>query len=76
MAKLKPKFLGPRFKLLGFHMSGPASHPYVLNKEMVMVKGRERKFLCGTDTAVGRGKVSTQPIFSHLWGTYMSFSFK
>jgi hypothetical protein len=65
-----------RPKLLGFHMSGLATCPYMPNKVTVMVKDKERRFITGLGHAMGRGRVSTQPIFSHLWGTDLNFRFK
>jgi hypothetical protein len=63
--------LDPRPKLLGFHVSGPSPHPYTPNK-----KAEKGGLLHGSGHAVGRGRVSTQLIFSHLWGTHMSCRFK
>jgi hypothetical protein len=34
-----------------------------------MVRGRGRRFISRPRHTVGRGQVSTQPIFSHLWGS-------
>jgi hypothetical protein len=45
LMKLKPEFSDPRPKLLGFYISGPATCPSTPNKEMVMGKGRERRFI-------------------------------
>jgi hypothetical protein len=54
-------------------MLGLATCPFMPNKEMVMVKG-ERKEIYYISQNIG--KVSTQPIFGHLRGTDMGFSFK
>jgi hypothetical protein len=43
------------------------------DKEMVIEKG---DLLHRPEHTVGRGRVSTPPIFSHLPGTDMSFGFK
>jgi hypothetical protein len=68
-------------KLLGFHISGLATWPNMLKKKKKKCKevwGRAEKggLLHCLGHTVGRSRVSTQPIFSHLWGTDMSFSFK
>jgi hypothetical protein len=55
-------------------MSGLATCPYMPDKEVVMVKAEKGDLLHGLERAMGRGRVSTQSIFSHLWGTEMSFS--
>jgi hypothetical protein len=42
-------------------------------------EGRERKFITQLGTHAvrrGRGRVSSQLVFSHLWGTDMSYRFK
>jgi hypothetical protein len=59
--KLSPEIesraeLDPWPKFLGFHISGLGTHPYMPNKETVMIQGRERRFITLT---MGRGKVST-----------------
>jgi hypothetical protein len=40
-----------------------------------MVKA-EKDLLHGSEHAVGRGRVSTKLIFSHLWDTDMTYRFK
>jgi hypothetical protein len=39
-------------------------------------EGRERRFIAQPGLAMGRGRVSTQLIFSHLPGTDMNYRFK
>jgi hypothetical protein len=41
-----------------------------------MVKAEKGGLLHSSGHAVGRGRVSTQLIFSHFWGTDMSYRFK
>jgi hypothetical protein len=62
----------PRPKLLGFLMSGLATFPICRIKRHG--EGRESKFITQLRTCVGRGRISTQSIFSHLWGADMSLS--
>jgi hypothetical protein len=38
------RVLGPKPKLVGFHISGPATPPYTPKKEMSNGEGRERRF--------------------------------
>jgi hypothetical protein len=64
MASAKTRILDPRPKLLKSHMPGLATGPYIPNKE-VMVKA-EKGLFHGLGHAVGRGRVNTQLIFSHL----------
>jgi hypothetical protein len=65
--------LEPRPKLLEFYMPGVATHPMCPIKRHS--EGREDS-LHISGHAVARGKVSTQPIFSHLQDTDMSHRFK
>jgi hypothetical protein len=46
-----------------FHKSFPATCLYTPNKEVVMGKGRERRFTTLLGQAVGRGKVSPSVCF-------------
>jgi hypothetical protein len=39
---IETRILSPRPRGLGFHMSDPVTYPYISNKEMIMVKDRER----------------------------------
>jgi hypothetical protein len=72
---LTPQALYPRPKFMGFHMSGPATRLDLMpNRDMV--KAEKRDLFQSQGQAVGGGRVSTQPIFSHLWGTDMSLRFK
>jgi hypothetical protein len=48
------RVLGPWSKLLEFHLSGLATRSYEPNKETVMVKGRERKFIIRSRTCHGK----------------------
>jgi hypothetical protein len=41
-----------------------------------MVKAEKGGLLNGSGHAMGRGRVSTQLIFSHLWDSDMSYRFK
>jgi hypothetical protein len=66
--------LGPRTKLLRFHMPDPGPTPKRQIKRPG--EGRERRFMTQLGTCVGRGRRSTQPVFSHLQGTDMSYGFK
>jgi hypothetical protein len=55
----------PKPKILGFHMSGPATCPYKPNKRHG--EGRERRLInYKVVTCYRKSKVSTQHIFSHL----------
>jgi hypothetical protein len=53
-----------------------SSHPILNNKLRGMVKAEKRGLLHGSGHAMGRGRVRTQLIFSHLWGTNMSYRYK
>jgi hypothetical protein len=68
------RILNPRHKLLGFHMSGVSILLGKPNKETVMVKAEKGGLLhsLGHTWEVGRGSVSTQPVFSHPPGTDMA----
>jgi hypothetical protein len=46
------------------------------NKKMVMVKGRERRFITQPGQNMERDEVGTQSIFNHLWATELSYGFK
>jgi hypothetical protein len=54
--------LDPRPKLLGFHMLGPVTHPYLPNKE-TWKRAEKGDLLHDPGYTVGRGLESTQPIF-------------
>jgi hypothetical protein len=41
-----------------------------------MVKAEKGGLLHGSGHTLGRGRVNIQLIFSHLWGTDMSYRFK
>jgi hypothetical protein len=60
--------LGPRPKLLGFCMSGPATCPYWPNEEASSGKGQRREIYYTAQGASAH--------FSHLHGIDMSFRFK
>jgi hypothetical protein len=67
--------LNPRPKLLEFHMPGPATYTSTPNKE-AWWRTEKGYLLHGLGYAVVRGRVSMQPMFSHLWGTDISYRFK
>jgi hypothetical protein len=54
---LKLEFWTPGLNSWAFYMSDLATHLYMPNKETVMVKGGERRFVTGTHH-VERGKAS------------------
>jgi hypothetical protein len=41
-----------------------------------MVKTKKEDLLHGSRHAVRRGRIRTQPLFSHLWDTDISYRFK
>jgi hypothetical protein len=41
-----------------------------------MVKAEKGNLIHGSGHAMGSGRVSTQLIFCHLWGTNMNYRFK
>jgi hypothetical protein len=72
--QLETRVLDPRPRLLRFHLPTPATAPKRQIKRHG--EGRERRFITWLGTCHGRGRVSTQSVFSHLWGTHMSYRFK
>jgi hypothetical protein len=59
----------------GIHMPSPAPCPYMTDKE-AWLKSEKGDLLHGLGHAMGRGRVSTQHIFSHFQGIDMSYRFK
>jgi hypothetical protein len=64
----------PRPKHLSFHMPGLSTHPHTSNKEDGVGQRKEIYYLAWD--MPGEEAEWAQPIFSHLWGTDMGFSFK
>jgi hypothetical protein len=52
-SKIEIDVLDPRPKLPGIHISGLAICLYMANEEMVMVKGRKRRFITWLRTCSG-----------------------
>jgi hypothetical protein len=69
------RVLDPRPKLLRSLMPGPGPAPEPQIKRPGE-GGRERRFMTQLRTCMGRGRRSTEPIFSHLRVTVMSYRFK
>jgi hypothetical protein len=77
---LPPFYLSPLMLILKpkFWTQGPNSWDPICQVRPLTPKppikrpgegGRERRFVTRLGTFVGRGRRSTQPVFSHLWGT-------
>jgi hypothetical protein len=65
------RVFNPKPKFLRVHMSSPTTHHYMPNK-----KTEKGDSLHSPGHTMGRAREIIQPIFGHLQGTDMRFSFK